>query len=370
MKTKFLIPLFFLVFAASAQEPNPIITAFPSLKIPASSRGLAMGDCGIASATENQQLYYNAAKSAFTKNFHQASVSYTPWLTAISEDTRFLNANYLANVSNTSSFGIAVSYLNLGNMSARDASGATIASYKGREYSVLTSYALQLGPAASLGVGLRFLASQPVQPADQNGFAATGKNIFSVDADISYYGFHEMDRNGSKLEWGAVISNLGPKVSLPGNDRKTFLPTNLGLGISYTNADPNTGDRFTFAMDINKLLVPTPGGKHPDAGVLHGLFSSFTDAKLREEIAEIRACVGLEYSFAEQFFLRAGLSLENRFKGNRKYIGFGAGYQGIVMDQSWGIDFHYLAPFGTVAAVSPFQNAFGLSLRFGIGNFD
>ena len=86
-----------------------------------------MGDCGIASATDNQQLFYNAAKTAFMQNFHQLSVSYTPWAAAISNDTRFMNVNYSANTSNTSAFGISLSYLRLGEISTRDNNGAQIA---------------------------------------------------------------------------------------------------------------------------------------------------------------------------------------------------------------------------------------------------
>jgi hypothetical protein len=367
----FIALVFFLCFTYG-QQPNPIITAFPSLKIPVGSRGLSMGGTGIASANENEQLFYNAAKTAFTQNFHQVSVNYMPWLTGISNDTRFMNVNYLANVTDHSSFGISLGYLSLGNMATRDDNGATIAMYKSSEYNLLASYALQLGSNGSLGVGLRFLGQQPVQLPDQYGYATVSKSIFSADADISYFGYHDIDKNGSKLEWGVVISNIGPKISLQGNDQKTFLPTNLGIGFSYTNSNTNTGDRFTAALDVNKLLVPTPGGKNPNPSILHALFSSFTDAPggLSEELKEIKISTGIEYAFAEQFFLRGGVSLEDRLKGNRKYLGLGVGYKGSVNDQSWSVDFHYLVPFGTIATVSPFQNAYGFSLKLSIGNFE
>lgn len=353
-----------------AQTLNPILTAFPSLRIPASSRGLSMGDCGIASAVENQQLYYNAAKTAFTSNFHQASVSYLPWASAISEDSHFLNANYVGNLSNTSALGLAINYLNLGTLPVRDDNGATLATYTAREYSMAASYAVQLTGNHSLGLALRFIGSQPVQAIPVGGFVPEGKNIFSVSADLSYYGFHSINSSGSKIQWGAMIGNLGSKVGLSGITQKTYLPTNFGIGFGYTQMNSGSADQFTVAMDLNKLLVPTPGGKHPDASVLQSLFSSFTDATASEELAEIRVSTGLEYGFADQFFLRGGISLENRLKGNRKFLGLGVGYKGILMDQSWGIDFHYLVPVGNLAAISPFQQSLGITLKFGVGNFD
>jgi hypothetical protein len=91
---------------------------------------------------------------------------------------------------------------------------------------------------------------------------------------------------------------------------------------------------------------------------------------LHEELQEIRLNAGTEFAFDKSFFLRAGVSLENKLKGNRRFFGFGAGYKGIIADQSWGLDFHYLVPFGNIAAVSPFQNVFGFGLHFSIGSFD
>ena len=349
-----LLLLFVLPCLVRGQSPEPVVTAFPSLSIPASSRGLAMGDGGIASAIANQQLWYNVAKAAFTQNFHQVSVNYTPWLHAVSNDTRFIALHYLGNVFNTSALGVSVSYLNFGTLTTRDNNGATIAQYNAKEYNVGASYALQVNDKTSLGVTLRLLG--------QNTFTDALKNIYSVCGDICYYQYANIGGANQKIEWGGVVSNIGPKINY-GNS-KTFLPTNLGLGVSFTNIDDEDGSQFTVAMDVNKLLVPSDATTHK--GVLAGMFSSFSEP---EQLKELRFNGGIEYGYMNQFFLRGGVSLENQQRGNRKYFGLGAGYKGLVLDQSWGIDFHYLVPFGTVAAVSPFQNAFGFTIHISFGNF-
>ncbi len=378
---KNLLILLLLPVCIFAQTPNPIITAFPSLWIANSSRGLAMGDCGIASATDNQQLFYNAAKTAFTQNFHQVGISYTPWLAAISNDSRFMNVNYLANTSNSSAFGISLSYLRLGEMSTRDNNGAVIAQFKSSEFSILGSYALQLSSNASFAVGLRFLASQPGQSYDPVNFTSSQKSIFTASADISYYKRLNLGE-GNTLEIGTAVTNIGPKVTMQGGDQKTFLPTNLGIGVSYCSDNPNTNSQFTLALDANKLLVPTPpvydasgnitAGKDPNRSVLNALFSSFSDAPggFAEELREITINAGAEFAFDKQFFLRGGLSLENKLKGNRKFAALGVGYKTTINDQSWGLDFHYLIPMSTLTAVSPFQNSWGFTLKFSIGNFE
>lgn len=332
MKT---IGMLFIVFPVlvHGQSPAPVVTAFPSLAIPASSRGLSMGDGGIASSEENQQLYYNVAKTAFTQNFHQASVSYMPWLTGISKDTRLMNVNYLANLSNTSAFGVALTYLSLGNMAVRDDNGATLADYHASEYNLMGSYALQLGAKASLGAAFRLLG--------QHTYTTAPRNSYSVSGGISYYQYLELGDASKKLEWGAVISNLGPKVSIGGTS--TALPANVGVGISYKSTDANSSNSYCFSIDANRLIA--------------------------EDWKAVRITAGAEYGFAGQFFLRGGLSLENKYKGDRKFFSLGAGYKGFVNDQSWGLDIHWLVPFGTLAVVSPFQNSYGFTLYVSFGNF-
>ena len=364
-----------------AQTLNPIITAFPSLRIPSSSRGLAMGDCGVASAEDNQQLNYNAAKTAFTQYYHRFSINYSPWLAAIASDTRVMNINYVANLSTGASIGFSLNYLRLGNQQTRDNNGTLLAQYTSNEYNVGTSIGILLTKNASIGVGLHALFSQPGQVYDPVTYTAMPKQIVSACADVSFYQKIPVAVIG-KLEIGGAISNFGPKISLDGSGEKAFLPTNLSVGIAYTQPNADKTNQFTIALDANKLMVPTPpiygtsgniiAGKDPNRSILNALFSSFSDAPggFNEELREIRLNAGAEFAFEKAFFLRSGISLENKTKGNRKFIGFGVGYKGFFNDQEWGIDFHYLVPFGSVGAISPFQNSWGFGLKFGIGSLE
>lgn len=319
MKT--LIILLMLPFFGITQEP--VVNSFPSLTIPAYSRGWAMGNTGIAGATENQQLGYNAAKTAFTQNFHQASFTYLPWMRSISADSRMLHADYLASINDVSAIGFVINYLDLGNISIRDENGATLGVYKSNEFTIGTAYALQLGGNASLGVAIRLIGSRYLEGSR-----------YSVCGDISYYQFIQLGDPSKKLEWGAVVSNLGPRINLPAN---------AGIGVSYTSVQNDDGDQLQVSLDANRLLS---GNKKA-----------------------VRISAGVEYGFEEQFFLRGGVNWEGSENGNRKYFSLGAGYKGFVSDQSWGVDIHYLVPFGVKTIVSPFQNAYGLTLKLNIGNF-
>ena len=305
-------------------QVGPVLTSFPSLSIPASSRGLGMGNSGIASSVENQALSYNVAKAAFAQNLHQAAVHYMPWLPGVSSDARFVHADYLGALG-TSALGFSVNYLNLGTVAIRDDNGATLGLYKSAEYNVGTSYALQLGASASLGATLRFLGN--MMPA------GVSKNTYSVCGDLGYYQSCQLGDASRVLSWGAVVSNLGGYSNLP---------TMAGVGVAYTQRD-ESNSQLMFTLDASRLLKDAWSG--------------------------LRLSAGAEYGFDEQFFLRGGVNLESKDKGNRKFFSLGAGYKGFVSDQSWGLDIHYLVPFGVAGGASPFQNSYGLTLSLNIGNF-
>jgi hypothetical protein len=329
--------LLLLVPILSFAQP-PVITAFPSLRIPYHSRGLGMGDVGIATATENQQLYYNVAKTAFTHHFHQVAASYAPWMSSISQDSRMMNLNYLGNTSNSSALGASLTYLDYGAMNITDNNGATIISYKPREYSMGISFGLQIASTASLGASMRMIG--------QHVYTDAPRNIFSACGDIGYYQYMNLGDESKRLEWGLCLYNLGPKITMTGSSDKTPLPVTVGMGVGYSSVEEN-GNELVVGVDVVKPAVPS---------ILHHWNA-------------LRLSVGAECGWQGSFFLRGGISFEGKDQGNRKFFSFGAGYKGFVLDQSWGIDLHYLVPFGTLAAVSPFQNAMGLTLKLNIGNF-
>lgn len=314
----------FSIMALFVRGQEPVVTGFPSLIIQANSRGMSMGDNGLASAVGNQALNYNAAQTAFTQNFHQTSFSYMPWLTGISNDTRMLNVNYLAGLDN-SALGFSLNYLDLGSIEMRDDNGATIASYKARDFNLGVSYAQQIASQHAVSVTMKFIG--------QNQFSTFPVNVYSFCGTIGYYGFMNLGSEARKLHWGATLSNLGPKINLP---------TTAGVGIAYSTMS-ETNSQFTVSLDATRLLA--------------------------EDWKSVRVAAGTEYAFDSRFFIRGGLSLENKNRGDRKFFSLGAGYKGFVNDQSWGLDVHYLVPFGTVSPVSAFQNCWGLTLALNMGNF-
>jgi hypothetical protein len=143
------------------------------------------------------------------------------------------------------------------------------------------------------------------------------------------------------LSWGASISNIGAKVSYTNSGNPDFIPTNLRLGGAYkTDLDPLNS--LTFALDFNKLMVPTtvPGSRNKP--LLNGIFGSFSDAPggWQEELSEVTISGGLEYWYNQTFSGRLGYFYEDQTKGNRKYLTAGVG----LRYNDFGVDVAYLVP--------------------------
>jgi hypothetical protein len=138
---------------------------------------------------------------------------------------------------------------------------------------------------------------------------------------------------------------------------------NLRIGTAFTTSIDQYNS-FTFAVDLNKLLVPTPPvyevddngnfvigsngrpnierGKDPFRPLFSGMFGSFSDAPngISEELQEITISTGMEYWYRESFAARAGYFYENKNKGARQFVTVGLGFR----YQVFGLDFAYLVP--------------------------
>ena len=90
-----------------------------------------------------------------------------------------------------------------------------------------------------------------------------------------------------------------------------------------------------------------------------GIFKSFSDAPggFKEELREITWSLGAEYSYNQQFFLRAGYFYEHKMKGNRQYFGIGAGFSLNVVK----LDASYML---ATAQSSPLDQTLRFSLTF------
>lgn len=337
-----------------------ITTAVPFLTITPDARAAGMGDVGVATSADVNSGYWNAGKLAFIEKGYGASASYTPWLGKIINDMSVFYLSGFYKINREQTVAASMKYFDLGEIQFRDASNVDQGRFNPREFAFDVTYSRLLTEHFGIGGALRYIRSNLTGAFSSGGLDARPGNSVAVDLGVFYT--KPMVSNNSVLSLGGTITNLGSKISYSDANNKDFIPTNLRLGGSYkTELDPKNS--LTFALDFNKLLVPSPRSGSKSEPLLSGVFSSFTDARggFKEEIHEIITSVGVEYWYDQMLAFRTGYFFEAKDKGNRKYLTGGVGFR----YEKFGLDVAYLVP------TNKRENALAETIRFTIMmNFD
>ncbi len=345
-----------------------ITTAVPFLAITPDSRHAALGDAGVATTPDANSAYWNAGKLAFIDKRWGVSLSVNPWLAKIVNDMWISSLTGYMKFSREQAVGFSLKYFDLGDISFRDDHNNPLGDFNPREFSFDGTYSRMLSEFLGVGVTARFISSN-LTGAFSGSEAQTGR---SVAADIGvYYSRPLQTANNSTLSLGAQLSNVGAKISYTDNANRDFLPTNLRLGGAYTTSlDPfNT---LTFALDFNKLMVPTIDENQT---LLSGMFESFSDAPggASEELHEIMTSIGVEYWYRDVFAARLGYFNEAKDKGNRKYLTAGIGFQAGYLVQglnNFVVDLAYIVPTNQREHPLAETLRFSIMLQLGEANFE
>ena len=374
----FLTPMNLLAQTSLSGQVSTITTGVPFLRISPDARAGAMGDAGIAVAADANAHYWNIAKMPFNEKNNGIAITYTPWMRNLIPDISlvYLTAFHKFGADNNQAISGSLRYFNLGDINFTDINASPIGTGKPREMALDLGYSRKLSENLSAGVALRYVYSNISSGYAGNTDFNPGK-AFATDLGLYYTKSNEnAAAQKQTFSWGVVISNLGSKISYS-SIRKDFIPMNLGIGLAYTK-EIDEYNKVTFALDFNKLLVPSlqiasdSTGKsfyfYPEKTVVSGMMGSFSDAPggFKEELSEFTTSVGMEYWYQNQFALRAGYFYEDPNKGARKYYTIGAGIKYNVMD----LNFSYLISAGNTLIQNPLANTLRVSLLFNYDSFD
>ena len=237
-----------------------------------------------------------------------------------------------------------------------------------REFSFDAGYTRKLSDKLGLGVAVRYIHSNLASgAASTSGTTYKAGNAFA--ADLSHLYYHGLNTAGEGWNMGVTLTNLGSKIGYTNDaNQKDFIPANLGLGAAHTWVFDES-NKFTLAMDVNKLLVPTPPvpvdgqiiatdsasqrSNYRSKSSINGWFSSFSaPGGFSETLKEFQISGGMEYTYMDQFSLRGGYFYEDKLKGNRKYFTLGAGLKYNV----FGLNVSYIIPSGSGINQNPLSS--------------
>lgn len=354
---------------AQVSQINVVTTAVPFLRISPDARSGGMGDIGMATSPDASSGFWNIGKVAFNESKGGIAATYTPWLKDLVNDVYLASLAGYYKFDENQALNLSLRYFSLGNIQFTDGLGNDWGSAKPREFSLDFGYSRKLSSKVGIGVALRYINSNLTGGGVTSG-STTYKVGSTVAGDIGFY-YDGKSEAGNGFAFGATMTNLGGKVSYTDNaDAKDFIPSNLGLGTTWTK-NFNEQNKFTLGLDINKLLVPTPPTDLTDPNaianyrkksVVGSWFSSFGDAPngFSEELKEFQVSAGAEYWYNNQFALRAGYFWEDATKGNRRYFTAGLG----IKYNIFGLNFSYLLPSGSGVSRNPLSNTLRFSVLF------
>lgn len=335
----------------STPELNAIQTVVPFLTIAPDSRAGSMGDAGVATTPDNYSMFWNPAKYAFIDGSSGFALSYSPWLRTLIPDINIAYVSYYKRIDSRQVLAASLIYSSLGDIPFTDDFGNIERTFKPNEFAIDGAYSRILSEHFSGGMAFRFIYSNLTGGAVVGGTETRPGISFAADLSGYYTNNTQMSGRDVDYSFGFNFSNLGSKMSYTDSREPDFIPMNMRLGTSATVA-LDRYNKIALAIDINKLLVPTPpkynedreiiDGKDPNVAVPVAIFQSFFDAPggFKEEMREFTYSLGAEYLYNEQFAIRGGYFHENASKGNRKYFTAGAGFKMNV----FAIDVSYLMP--------------------------
>jgi hypothetical protein len=368
---------------------NTITTAVPFLMITPEARGGGMGDVGVALPNDPFALHWNVAKLPFNERKGGVGLSYTPWLRSLVPDISLAYMSGYGKINERSAIAGSLRFFSLGSIQFTDQFGTSLGNYNPSELAVDLGYASKLSEHFSLGIAFRYVRSDLAGAFNQSQAGVQAGNAFAGDIAAYYNNKTRIKYEGNRYNlnygFGVAITNIGSKISYTSQQFQNFIPINLRIG-GYGQIEIDKYNTIALAVDFNKLLVPTNPrylkktngfdsigsngrpivgeGMDSDVPIIQGMIQSFYDAPggFREEMREINISTGVEYWYDKQFALRTGFFYENPFKGNRKFLTFGAGFRFNV----FGIDLSYLVPIETR---NPLERTLRFSLLFDIDAF-
>lgn len=339
-----------------------VTTAVPFLRVSPDARAGAMGDAGIAVSPDANAQYWNVAKIPFTDKPYGVSATYTPWLKDLVPDIflAYLSGYAKFGKEQEQAFSASMRYFSLGNIQWTNDIGNSLGTGMPREYSFDLGYSRKLSEYLSTGLSMRYIHSSLASGVSMSSTGGDIKpgNAFAADLGVFYSKSFEKDEDHvNTFNFGAVISNLGSKISYNLN-RRDFLPQNLGIGVAYTSQF-DAHNKITFALDLNKLLVPALQYTAQDTQIslINGIFKSFQTG---DQLKQINASLGAEYWYQNTIAFRAGYFYEDKDNGDRQYITCGLGVRYNVFQ----LHASYLVPQGSGITRNPLSNTLRFTLMF------
>jgi hypothetical protein len=300
------------------------------LEIVPGGRASGMGNAFVGLADDASAIWWNPAGLGFLEE-KQLNLMYAKWLPQFHfSDLYYSYISYIHNVKDWGTFGGDIIYFNEGEMEYMDENNVSHGMISSYEMAVKGSYGSKVFNNFSLGVNIKLIYSHLSERGQGTEKGSGTATAVAVDLGVLY------KLNALKgLQFGASLSNMGPKVAYIDRAQADPLPTNLKIGLAYKIMETEY-NRITITADMNKELVTKNADGTSDPFYL-AIFTSWGNDPASEELKELIWNVGGEYWYSTLVGLRAGYWYD--VLGDVKPVTFGLSLQYSV----YRFDFSYWA---------------------------
>lgn len=359
LKMKFIKVFIFALLCANVYAQGE--SAVPFLLIGPNSRNAGMGETGAGLINDAAAMFWNPAGLAFQNGF-EVNITHSPWLPGLGLSDLFYD--YLSGKYSVKklrgTFGVSITYLNIGTIIRTDEFGNQIGEYKAFDGAIAFGYGTKVFRDLGVGIVTRFIYSKLAQGKVGN---EQGSGIaYSLSFDIA--GLWRPTKTkfkfiNNRLGIGLNFSNIGPKVTYIDEAQADPLPSNLRLGFGF-DVVKTEFNNLTLTVDFSRLIVKRYEGGSSDP-LYKAIYTSWSDG-FKEVLKTIQSSVGAEYWYGNPKLigLRAGFFYEDPNHGRRKFLTLGAGLRYSI----YGFDFSYISTF---EENHPLANTLRFTLSVNIG---
>jgi hypothetical protein len=283
-----LLGLLIIITSLYAEFDKVATTAAPFLKLGVGARAVSMGGGFVALANDGSSIYWNPAGMLHTQGMTIAA-SHNDWLLDISHDYIGL----IVSTSPSGKIGLSITSLTMGEQPVRtlqDPEGTGI-KYGVQDLNFNLAYARQITDRLSVGMTLKMIQLQAYNESART-FAMDIGSILETD----FYG----------LKIGMALSNFGGDIQYSGRDLIIDTDIDTDIGGNYnSDADLRT-EPWPLPLMIRIGVSLDIIGSEP--AIMHSSTNRLTvalDADHPNDGPE-HLNGGLEFSFREMMFFRAG----------------------------------------------------------------
>ena len=241
------IILISLVFTSGLLAQSTASALF--LMVSPGARAAGMGEAQVAVANDSYASYWNPAGMAFQKGY-EASLMHVQWLPGLADDMYYDFVGGRVPYKDVGVFGGHIIYLNAGEQIWTNAQNEVLGSFYTYFTAAAGSFATMLSEKSAIGLNLKIVYQHLADPDIYIGTEKTNPTATSYAFDVGYLKKDIFNR----IDFGLMISNIGPKVIFNDEAQADPMPTNFKAGLNVA-VIKDTYNKLNITYDINKMLV-------------------------------------------------------------------------------------------------------------------